>query len=79
MLQDIPYELRIIQEVDNEFKHLLISAEELTKKYSKKLDIVIQSIRKDPEITKLFRTNLDEIDARLLSVDYLDFLHNYIK
>lgn len=62
-----------------EYEYSLSQIVLLNNKFSDRLTSIIEQIRNDPKIKKLIESNLDEIDARLLSVDYLDFLHNYVK
>jgi len=58
----------------NEYEQFINQIGKLEKKILPKLKSITKKIKKDPEIIDLFDSNITEIESKLLSVDFLEYL-----
>ena len=62
-----------------EYKKLVEKSVRLEKEVLIKLKPLIKKIKKDHEIIKLFDSNLTEIESKLLSIDFIEYLSKSMK
>ena len=66
---------RFVEEIPIEkYEQLVDQSMKLENKILPKLKLITKKIKKDSEIIKLFDSNLTEIESKLLSVDFLEYL-----